>query len=149
MYSLSNLSRLSFVFKAEWQASIQFLLNWMLWQSLHSLQHQNSMLIETQLQEKGHDNLHTDSSVQCSSETSSTLEKKDQLQVKDNSSFFFRNTISEHDSLNNHIFLLKSLGRKLHNFKNTKIKLLIKILLISSDYSTRGPPTIYFSSISQ
>ena len=84
MFFYNTSSSLSFSLKAGTQVSVLFLLNWMLWQPLHSVHHLGPKLIETsQLQVEEHEYLHADSSVHSHSETSSPVEKQHQQQTEE------------------------------------------------------------------
>ena len=141
MFFYNTSSSLSFSLKAGTQVSILFLLNWMLWQPLHSVLHLGPKLIETsQLQVKKYENLHADSSVHSHSETSSPAEKQYQQLAEDECWFLYYNNSGEHDYLPNQISLLKRLSINYYNFKYTEIELLNNIQLIS-EYSPSGPPS--------
>ena len=140
MYSLSTSSRLPYAFKAVTQSCVLFLLNWMIWQPLHSVHHLGPKQRETsQFQVKEHKHLHADSSVHSHPDTSSPAEKQHQHQAVEDCWFLFCNTSTEQDYLPKQISSLKRLDRKLYNIKCTEIELLNKIQLIS-DYNPRGPP---------
>jgi len=141
MFFYTTSSSLSFAFKAGTQVSVLFLLNWMLWQPLHSVHHLGPKLIETsQLQVKEHEHLHADSSVHSHSETSSPVEKQHQQQAEDECWFLYCNNSAEQDYLPKQISLLKRPNINYYNIKYTEIELLNNIQLIS-EYSPRGPPS--------
>jgi len=141
MFFYTTSSSLSFAFKAGTQVSVLFLLNWMLWQPLHSVHHLGPKLIETsQLQVKEHEHLHTDSSVHIHPETSSPVEKQHQQQAEDECWFLYCNNSAEQDYLPKQISLLKRPNINYYNIKYTEIELLNNIQLIS-EYSPRGPPS--------
>ena len=141
MFFYTTSSSLSFAFKAGTQVSILFLLNWMLWQPLHSVHHLGPKLIETsQLQVKEREHLHADSSVHSHSETSSPVEKQHQQQAEDECWFLYCNNSAEQDYLPKQISLLKRPNINYYNIKYTEIELLNNIQLIN-EYSPRGPPS--------
>ena len=143
MFFYTTSSSLSFSLKAGTQVSVLFLLNWMLWQPLHSVHHLGPKLIETsQLQAKEHEHLHAYSSVHSHSETSSPVEKqqKHQQQTEDECWFLYCNNSAEQDYLPKQISLLKRPNINYYNIKYTEIELLNNIQLIS-EYSPRGPPS--------
>ena len=141
MFFYTTSSSWLFAFKAGTQVSVLFLLNWMLWQPLHSVHHLGPKLIETsQLQVKEHEHLHADSSVHSHSETSSPVEKQHQQQAEDECWFLYCNNSAEQDYLPKQISLLKRPNINYYNIKYTEIELLNNIQLIS-EYSPRGPPS--------
>lgn len=141
MFFYTTSSSLSFAFKAGTQVSALFLLNWMLWQPLHSVHHLGPKLIETsQLQVKEHEHLHADSSVHSHSETSSPVEKQHQQQTEDECWFLCCNNSGEQNYLPKQLLLLKRPNINYYNIKYTEIELLNNIQLIS-EYSPRGPPS--------
>ena len=141
MFFYNTSSSLSFSLKAGTQVSVLFLLNWTLWQPLHSVHHLGPKLIETsQLQAKEHEHLHAYSSVHSHSETSSPVEKQHQQQAEDECWFLYCNNSAEQDYLPKQISLLKRPNINYYNIKYTEIELLNNIQLIS-EYSPRGPPS--------
>jgi len=138
MYFSSITSNISF--KAVTQSCVLFLLNWMIWQPLHSVHHLGPKLRETtQFQVKEHEHQHADSSVHSHPETSSPAKKQHQQQVEVECWFLYCNTSAEQHYLPKQRSSQKRLDRKLYNIKCTEIELLNKIQLIS-EYSPRGPP---------
>ena len=133
-------SSFSFAFRAGTQVCVLFLLNWMVWQPLHSVHHLGPKLIETsQFQVKEHEHLNADSSVHSHSETSSPAEKQHQRQAVEDCWFLFCNTSAELDYFPKQRYSLARLDSILYNLKYTEIGLLNNIQLIS-EYSPRGPP---------
>ena len=140
MYFSSTSSRLPYAFKAVTQSCVLFLLNWMIWQPLHSVHHLGPKLIETsQPQVKEHEHLHADSSVHSHPETSSPAKKQHQQQVEFECWFLYCNTSAEQYYLPKQRSSLKRLDSILYNLNYTEIGLLNNIQLIS-EYSPRGPP---------
>ena len=141
MYFTATSSSYSFAFKTVTQSCVLFLLNWMVWQPLHSVHHLGPKLIETsQFQVKDHEYLPVDSSVHSHSGASSPAEKEHQQQAEDDCWFLFCNTSAEQDYLPKQISMLKKLDSILYIVNYTDIELLNNIQLIS-EYSPRGPPS--------
>ena len=140
MYFSSTSSRLPYAFKAVTQSCVLFLLNWLVWQPLHSVHHLAPKLIETsQLQVKEHEHLHADSSVHSHPETSSPAKKQHQQQAEFECWFLYCNTSAEQYYFSKQRSSLKRLDSILYNLNYTEIGLLNNIQLIS-EYSPRGPP---------
>ena len=131
MYSLSTSSRLPYAFKAVTQSCVLFLLNWMIWQPLHSVHHLGPKLRETsQFQVKEHEHLHADSSVHSHPDTSSHEEKQHQRQAVEDCWFLFCNTSAEQHYLPKQRSSLKRQDSILYNLNFTEIGLLKNIQLI-------------------
>jgi hypothetical protein len=140
MYFTATSSSYSFAFKTVTQSCVLFLLNWMVWQPLHSIHHLGPKLIETsQFQVKDHEYLPVDSSVHSHPETSSPAEKQHQRQAVEDCWFLFCNTSAELDYLPKQRSSLTRLDSILYNLNYTEIGLLNNVQLIS-EYSPRGPP---------
>ena len=140
MYSLSSLSRLPYAFKALTQSCMLFLLNWMIWQPLHSVHHLGPKLRETsQFQVKEHEHLHADSSVHSHPDTSSPAEKQHQRQAVEDCWFLCSNSSTEQDYLHKQRSSQKRLDSILYKLNYTEIGLHYNFHLIS-EYSPRGPP---------
>ena len=138
MYFSSITSNISF--KAVTQSCVLFLLNWMIWQPLHSVHHLGPKLIETsQLQVKEHQHLHADSSVHSHPETSSPAKKQHQQQVEVECWFLYCNTSAEQHYLPKQRSSQKRLDSILYKLNYTEIGLHYNFHLIS-EYSPRGPP---------
>ena len=138
MYFSSITSNISF--KAVTQSCVLFLLNWMIWQPLHSVHHLGPKLIETsQLQVKEHQHLHADSSVHSHPETSSPAKKQHQQQVEIECWFLYCNTSAEQHYLPKQRSSQKRLDSILYKLNYTEIGLHYNFHLIS-EYSPRGPP---------
>lgn len=138
MYFSSITSNISF--KAVTQSCVLFLLNWMIWQPLHSVHHLGPKQIETsQLQVKEHVHLHADSSVHSHPETSLPAKKQHQQQVEVECWFLYCNTSAEQHYLPKQRSSQKRLDSILYKLNYTEIGLHYNFHLIS-EYSPRAPP---------
>jgi len=139
-------SSLSFIFKAELLVAALFLLNFALWQPLHSLSHLSSNILETsQIHEKKHEHVQFDLSDFSGCKTSLPSGKKYQWALESDCCSFVRDFSEElllqYDKQKKSL----NINRKPFKIKYIGIELL-NINQLICEHFNRGPPTLLLQS---